>query len=295
VKLCRSVTSDEIDHLHELGWVKLRSFVHPEVLHTLLAVARELMGEDGDSNAPPLTVEARLGLRPSAPASDAGHAGTDAAVQDDEPFPHYNPQRGSALSKPAIRPLIYEIGGNAKQLQRRTGADGRGVDVRYYGDYFAPKLPAAQQTRHGGNRPTAFHQDFISHAVDRSGGLTFWFALEPLDPESGTMSFVNRSHRMGVLGHTMTYGDGDVLDGFPELRELEMSEPMTYGLGDVTVHDHLTVHGAGANLTDRPRWAYLLLTQPADILWNGSPCPNFEWTAMKPWQPFSDDVLPVIS
>ncbi len=32
----------------------------------------------------------------------------------------------------------------------------------------------------------------------------------------------------------------------------------TYELGDITVHTHLTIHGAGANRMDRPRWAYIL-------------------------------------
>ena len=59
------------------------------------------------------------------------------------------------------------------------------------------------------------------------------------------MSFVSGSHRAGVLGDYTTYGGGDALDVFPELRDLEMSEQMTYELGDITVHTHLTVHGAG--------------------------------------------------
>ena len=55
---------------------------------------------------------------------------------------------------------------------------------------------------------------------------------------------------------------------------------MTYELGDITVHTHLTIHGAGANTHGPaplgvPRWS----TQPADICWNGSPCPNFDHRA----------------
>jgi ectoine hydroxylase-related dioxygenase (phytanoyl-CoA dioxygenase family) len=103
--------------------------------------------------------------------------------------------------------------------------------VRYYQDLFVPKLPSSKGSRHGGNGPTAFHQDFITFAVDRSGGLTFWFPLEAYGPDAGTMSFVNGSHRAGVLGDYTTYGGGDALDVFPELRELERSEPMRYEVG----------------------------------------------------------------
>ena len=110
-----------------------------------------------------------------------------------------------------------------------------------------PKLPSSKASRHGGNGPTAFHQDYITFAVDRTGGMTFWMPLETYGPEAGTMSFVNGSHRMGVMGDYTTYGDGDALTVFPELQDLEMSDPIYYELGDVTVHTHLTIHGAGAN------------------------------------------------
>jgi ectoine hydroxylase-related dioxygenase (phytanoyl-CoA dioxygenase family) len=169
------------------------------------------------------------------------------------------------------------------------------VEARYYTDLFVPKLPTSKKSRHGGNGPTEFHQDFITFAVDRSGGMTFWFPLEPYGPEAGTMSFVNGSHRAGVLGDYTTYGGGDALEVFPELRSLDISEPITYEIGDITVHTHLTVHGAGPNLMDRPRWAYILVTQPGDVCWNGSPCPNFDWTIMKPWEPLGGERFPVIS
>jgi hypothetical protein len=274
--LCRTVTAEEVDHFHELGWVKLKSFVDPDVVRTLLDLAREMMGDDADSN----------------PIS----AFLETAVAEGKPgLGYFNAQRNSGLANPVTRPLIHEVGRIAKLLQRRTGADGRALDVRYYSDHFVPKLPSSKPSRHGGNGPTAFHQDFITFAVDRSGGMTFWFPLEPYGPEAGTMSFVNRSNHAGVFGDYTTYGDGDALDAFPELWELEMSEPMNYELGDITVHTHLTIHGARPNVMDRPRWAYILVTQPGDVCWNGSPCPNFDHSIMKQWEPFGDERFPVIS
>ncbi|HVM66315.1 MAG TPA: phytanoyl-CoA dioxygenase family protein [Acidimicrobiales bacterium] len=273
---CRKVTPDEVAHLHEFGWVLLRSFVDPEVVGAMLDLARTTMGEDADSN-------------PISPYLEAAVAERGAGIE------YFNAQRSGGLSNPVLRPVIHEVGKSAKLLQARAGAGGTALDVRYYQDLFVPKLPSSKPSRHGGNGPTAFHQDFITFAVDRSGGMTFWFALEPYGPEAGTMSFVNRSHRMGVMGDYTTYGDGDALDAFPELRQRDMSEAMVYGVGDVTVHTHLTVHGAGENTTDRPRWAYIIITQPADVCWNGSPCPNFDHSAMRPWQPLGDDRFPVIS
>ena len=96
-----------------------------------------------------------------------------------------------------------------------------------------------------------------------------------------------------VLGDS-AYGTGDALTAFPELQDLELSAPLHYELGDITVHTHLTVHGASANRTELPRWAWLVIVQPEDVCWNGSPCPNFDHRAMSPWQPMQGDRFPVI-
>lgn len=108
------------------------------------------------------------------------------------------------------------------------------------------------------------------------------------------MSFVNGSQRMGVMGSYHTYGGGDVRDVFPELLDLSMSEPVSYALGDVTVHSHLTIHGAGANMTDNPRWAYLILTQPADVCWNGAPSESFDTSEMSANQLLEGERFPII-
>lgn len=275
-KACRPVTADEVDHLHELGWVKLQGFVDPEVVARMLALAREEMGDDGDSN-------------PLSPMMEKAIAKGTAGLS------YFNAQHTGGLKHPLIGSLIREVGDRARVLQNRQAPDGTPLGVRYYSDFFVPKLPSTKKSRHGGNGATAFHQDFITFSVDRSGGMTFWFPLEAYDGDAGTMSFVNGSNRTGVLGDYTTYGDGDALTAFPELRDLEMTEPMVYEVGDITVHTHLTIHGAGANVTDRPRWAYFLVTQPEDVCWNGSPCPNFDSSQMRPWQPLGDDRFPVIS
>lgn len=272
---CRPVTTEEVEHLKELGWVKLKSFVDPAVITATLDLAREQMGENADANPIPPAYEQ---------AAEDGEFGLD----------YFNAHLSFGLASPVLRPLLNEVGHNASRLQGRLAPEGGPLGTRFYSDFFAPKLPQAKKSRRGGNGPTAFHQDFITFSVDRSGGLTFWFPLEAYGPEAGTMSFVEGSHRAGVLGDYTTYGDRDALEMFPELRELPMSEPMTYELGDITVHTHLTVHGAGPNLTDRPRWSYIVVTQPEDACWNGSPCPNFNTKRMTQWQQLGEERFPVI-
>lgn len=258
---CRLVTSDEVAHYREHGWVKLKGFVHPDIVKILMDTAHRRMGEDGDSNE-------AYGLNQ----------------------PYFNAEYGAGLTVEPIRVLIEEVGRSAHSLMARKS----GVGVRYFTDFFAPKLPSGKETRNAGNGPTAFHQDFITFAVDRSGGMTFWISLEDYGPETGTMSFISGSHRLGVMGSYHTYGGGDVRDIYPELLDMEMSEPMSYAAGDVTVHSHLTIHGAGANLTDKPRWSYLVLTQPADVCWNGAPSEAFDSTGMTLNQALEGDQFPVI-
>jgi hypothetical protein len=273
---CRDVTAEEVQHLREHGWVQLKQFVEPAYLTSVLELARQQMGEDGDSN-------------PLHPFVEAAVAEGGAGVK------YFNAHSGGGVDNPVLRPVIEQVGQTAQRLLGRRREDGSDLGIRYYQDLLAPKLPSSKASRHGGNGATSFHQDYITFAVDRTGGMTFWIPLEAYGPEFGTMSFVSGSHRLGVLGDYTTYGDGDALTAFPELQDLEMSPQMHYELGDVTVHTHLTVHGAGENRTDRPRWAWLVITQPEDICWNGAPCPNFDHRAMKPWQPMQGDRFPLIS
>ena len=261
---CRAVTAEEVAHYEEKGWVQLKRFIDAGMIAAMLAKAKELMGEDGDSN-PPYGIDQ----------------------------PYFNAFAASGYNDPRVRPVFDGIGQAARALMNRKGDAG----VRLFNDFFAPKLPAAKKTRNQGNGPTSFHQDFITFAVDRSGGMTFWIPLEPYGPQAGTMSFLNGSHKLGVLGNYTSYDGRDIRDVWPELRECEESPQITYELGDVTVHTHLTVHGAGANMLDRPRWAYLVLPQPADARWNGAPPKAFDPAAhaMTPYGKFPDEAFPIIA
>lgn len=257
---CREVTAEEIAHYQEKGWVQLKGFVDPETIRSLLNTAKQRMGENADS--------------------------TEGISQ-----PYFTVAFGGGLQDSVMRPLIDQVGRASRALLMKRGAK---AGVRYFADFFAPKLPAAVQTKNAGNGPTAFHQDFITFAVDRTGGMTFWIPLEAYGPDAGTMSFISGSHNLGVMGSYRTYGDNDIRDLFPQLRDLQMSDPMVYELGDITVHSHLTIHGAGINQMSQPRWAYLVLTQPGDICWNGAPSEAFDPSGMEPNQPLDDERFPLI-
>ncbi|MCJ2186285.1 phytanoyl-CoA dioxygenase family protein [Novosphingobium beihaiensis] len=261
---CRTITPEEVAHYQEKGWVLLKRFIDPDTIATLLRKAQGIMGEDGDSN-PPYGIDQ----------------------------PYFNAQAASGYHDPQVRPMLHGIGDAAKALMARKA----NVPVRLFNDFFAPKLPAARKTRNQGNGATSFHQDFITFAVDRTGGMTFWIPLEGYGPDAGTMSFIEGSHKLGVLGNYTSYDGKDIREVYPELEDLPMTEQVTYEPGDVTAHSHLTVHGAGQNSLDRPRWAYLVLPQPADARWNGAPPEAFVPDAhgMVPYGMFPDAAFPIIA
>ncbi len=259
---CRGVTAEEIAFYQENGWVKLKAFLDPEMVGQLLQRGIELMGEDGASNED-------FGIRQ----------------------PYFNPFPCGGLDIPEIRNMLQGVAAAAKQLMDRKSGTG----VRYFFDTFVPKLPAGKKSERGGNGPTSFHQDFITFAVDRSGGMQFWIPLQACGPDKGTMSFFNGSHRAGVLGNYTSYDGRDITEVWPELLDYEVSEAMSYEVGDVTVHDHLTVHGAGANLSGQPRWAMITSMLPADAHWNGAPPQAFDPAHLKPYELLDEERFPTLA
>ncbi len=256
---CRDISTEELAHYREFGWVKLENFVSPEMIEFLLTMGQEVMGEDGDSN-PPLPI-----------------------VQD-----FFNHAGTGGPDNPEMRPFLNKIGRNGRTLMGRRPA----IQARYYVDSFIVKLPSGKPSKHGGNGPTSYHQDYTNWAVDRSGGLAFWIALTDIEPKAGTMSFVDRSHRHGTMGN---YRAVDIAEEYPELLEqCSVTGPMRYKAGDATVHSNMLVHSAGENQTDLPRWTYSVLLNPSDVRWDGSPAEGFDTAGMNWLDPIDEERFPIL-
>ena len=258
----RTVTPEEIAHYQKFGWVKLDKFLPLKKVNALLAMAKDKMGERGDRNLPP------------------------------EAFTYFNPLTLRGLNDPLLRPIIDHCGRAAQALQARRN----GIGVRYFTDYFAVKQPMKEkQDGSGGAGISDWHQDYAASASDRSGGMVFWAAMTDMPPAKGTMAFLSESHRYGVMGHYATYGGGNLLDSYPELiDECSNTGHLTYAAGDVTVHSNLTVHAAGANLTDDPRWTYIVIVNPADACWTGGPADAFKTDGLTLHKELDDRRFPII-
>ena len=69
---------------------------------------------------------------------------------------------------------------------------------------------------------------------------------------------------------------------------------LSYGAGDVTVHSNMTVHSAGANMTDDPRWTYIVIVNPADACWTGGPADAFNTDGLILHKELNDARFPII-
>ncbi len=129
---------------------------------------------------------------------------------------------------------------------------------------------------HGIRKPpngpkTPWHQDFAYYGPGiRHRCVTFWVPLHDATVENGCMWFVPGSHRGKLLEHHPINGD-------PRIHGLEICDEafarnypidlrsVAGGMvtcpikaGDCTVHNEMTIHGTGPNMTDEPRLAYAL-------------------------------------
>ena len=183
------------------------------------------------------------------------------------------------LRYPEVAQLVARLAGIARQL---IGDE----DVKVFWDKTFVKPPV-----HVGTRETVWHQDYPYNPIDRRGMLTIWVALEDVPAESGALRFVPRSHRLGPLGRfDLVSGDHGLSDILRSDDLATVGEPVTVPLraGDATVHDALTLHGAGPNLCDRPRRAWTAVFMPGGTRYLGGPHPhrNIDALGMVPYQTF---------
>lgn len=239
----RAVTDEEAAFYQENGWVKLEGLISPELAGQMLA---QVESEVSTAEAEIVHGHVEGGhIRDRADRRDWHFIGRDDGV---EPF----------------RSLVYsaEIGRNAHKLL------GRDVGINYHADLMGVKMPEG----HAASKPTGWHQDWVNFPFDRAGMLTFWIALADMPPERGVMRFLSKSKQEGPLGKMGLLGGKEVIEYYPELLDrYEMSEPFGLKAGDATVHNALTVHGAPANTTDAPRWAFIAAYHPADTCYTGAP------------------------
>jgi ectoine hydroxylase-related dioxygenase (phytanoyl-CoA dioxygenase family) len=149
-----------------------------------------------------------------------------------------------------------------------------GPDVRFCFDHVIKK-PALD------GAVTPWHQDeaFRDPAFDYDE-VSIWIPLQPVDAANGCMEFVPGTNRGEVLPHRSPNDDVRVhaiecYAGFDPHDAVSCPIPA----GGCTVHTGRTVHGAGANHSGQPRYAYVLVFDLPRRPRTGTR--NFPWQAVK--------------
>ena len=112
---------------------------------------------------------------------------------------------------------------------------------------------------------TPWHQDEAFHdPMFYYEEISIWVPLQPVDAENGCMCFLRGTALDHVLPHGSPGGDARVhvvecISGFEPQEAVSCPLP----LGACTVHGGRTIHGAGANHSGAPRYAYILVFENA--------------------------------
>lgn len=140
---------------------------------------------------------------------------------------------------------------------RLSGASG----IRLWHDQALIKRPWAN--------PTTLHLDAPFWSFSSRDSLTIWVALDDATLENGCLYFLPGTHRhtdYRSLG--ITPNMDAVFETYPELAATApVAAPMR--AGSASFHNGLCIHGAGANMTPRPRRAMTCGYMPDGSTFNG--------------------------
>lgn len=108
---------------------------------------------------------------------------------------------------------------------------------------------------------TPWHQDeAFRDPKYQTREISIWLALQPVDRVNGCMEFIPGSNLGEVLPHRSPNGNSSVhalecFEGF----DVDTAVPCPLPAGGCTIHGGRTLHFAGPNLSDFPRYAYVLI------------------------------------
>lgn len=187
--------------------------------------------------------------------------------------------KNRVLSDPAARPLLeegehsapgtffYDVAGWRRFEGVRQAAFHSALpdlvasllDTEYLNFWEDTTFVKAPGTR----QKTAFHQDYAFFQITGRKCAVVWIPLDPVSVENGMVEYVRGSHRWGktfapnlVISQTPTTNAVD--ERLPDIEaHRDEYDIVSFNVepGDVVIHDVMTIHGAGGNMSDRNRRA----------------------------------------
>jgi phytanoyl-CoA hydroxylase len=117
--------------------------------------------------------------------------------------------------------------------------------------------------------PTAWHLDNPYWSFHSRDAISIWMALDDATLANGCLWYIPGSHKqatndnVGIGEHT-----GALFKVYPQWAKME-AIPAPAKAGTAVFHNGLTAHGAGANMTPRPRRAMTCAYMPDGSTFNG--------------------------
>ncbi len=144
----------------------------------------------------------------------------------------------------------------------KLAAELAGVDgVRIWHDQALVKPPF-------GN-PTGWHLDNPFWSFSSRDAISLWVALDDATRDNGCLYYLPGTHRSARFEQTpIGANQSDLFKAYPEWLKVE-SVACPCPAGSALYHNGLVAHGAGANMTNKPRRAMTCAYMPDGSTFNG--------------------------
>ncbi len=145
----------------------------------------------------------------------------------------------------------------------RVAGELAGVDgIRIWHDQALFKPPF-------GN-PTAWHLDNPYWSFSSQNSLSLWVALDDATQDNGCLYYLPGTQKTATHANAgIGRNQADLFKSYPQWREISaMGCPCA--AGSAVFHNGLTAHGAGANMTNKPRRAMTCAYMPDGEVFNGA-------------------------
>jgi phytanoyl-CoA hydroxylase len=155
-----------------------------------------------------------------------------------------------------MRELIYDAR-IAEMVGTLAGVDG----IRVWHDQALFKPPYGNGT--------AWHLDTPYWSFHSRDALSIWIALDDATLENGCMWYVPGSHKTAAFDNVgIGQNMGDLFNIYPQWKTIA-PVPVPLPAGGAAIHNGLCAHGAGANMTNKPRRAMTCAFMPDGCTFNG--------------------------
>lgn len=141
--------------------------------------------------------------------------------------------------------------------------------------------------------PTGWHRDNPYWSFTSPDALSIWVALDDATLGNGCMWYVPGSHKTERRSNAgIGQNIADLFKAYPEWRDIE-TVACPCPAGSVVFHNGLTAHGAGANMTNKPRRAMTCAYMPDGSVFNGQKnvLPEAYYASLTVGDPLNDDTV----